>query len=212
MYEGRVMTIGNLDNMYSPAQCYQMMLEATTAYIFMFMHSDVVIHDDFWLPKVMGHFSDKQVVAVGLGGATSLGNKDLYRKPYDIRNMARGGYASNQDDAEVHGERLDGYRQVAVLDAFFMAIRVGWLRNIGGWPTKHLTHHCLDLWLACEAARHHKKIMMEGCSCVHHGGARSCSEAYAKAAWLQGGTIDSDHAIPHRWIYEKYGDTLPIII
>lgn len=216
--DGLISIVYNYKNYWSPAQCYQILLDEgrdirrSDPDILIYMHTDVVIHSDFWLSRVLSHFDKKDVVAVGLGGATSLGTKDLYRKPYRIENMVRGGYASNQDDAEVHGERFDGWRRVAVLDAFFMAINVKWLKSRGGWPAKHLTHHCLDTWLACEAARDKKTIILDGCSCLHKGGAMSCSEAYLRAPWLQGGSVDSDHAIPHRWLYEEYKDVLPINI
>jgi GT2 family glycosyltransferase len=179
--------------------------------ILVYTHSDVTIHDPEWLLNVLlviGYFPN--VVAVGLGGALSLGNKDLYRKPYNIRNMARGHYMSNQTDAQIHGERFTGVHRVAVLDAFFMAIRTDWLRSIGGWPTKHLTHHCLDLWLACEAARHNKGIWMTGVSCTHHGGGTSVKPIYKDAKWLQAGSLESDHILPHLWLYNEYRDVLPI--
>jgi len=119
---------------------------------------------------------------------------------------------SNQTDAQVHGERFTGCRRVAVLDAFLMAIRTDWLRSIGGWPTQHLTHHCLDLWLACEAARHNKEIWMTGVSCTHHGGGSSTKPIYKDAKWLQAGSMESDHILPHLWLYNEYRDVLPIII
>lgn len=214
----------NFGNVESPCSLYQDLLERhDDAEILIYIHNDVTIHDPQWLnrvlkafePSIFGAMDDRypnDVVAVGLGGATALGNKDLYRKKYSIWNMARHGYASNQTDAEVHGERFTGVRQVAVLDAFLMAVRVDWLRSIGGWPTKHLTHHCLDLWLACEAARHHKQIWMVGASCTHHGGGTSTKPSYQNAAWLQGGSLESDHQLPHKWLYQEYPDVLPIIV
>lgn len=202
--------ICNYDNLDSPAYCYQTGVYSSFSEITIFIHDDVTLHDPEWLQRVLSAFQNSKVAAVGLGGATSLGSKDLYRKPYDIRNMARGGYASHQTDAETHGERFSGVRQVAVLDAFFMAVRTDWLRSRGGWPTEHLTHHCLDLWLACEAARCGKEIWMTGVSCTHHGGGSSTKPSYGQARWLQGGTLESDHQIPHKWLWNEYRDVLPI--
>ena len=204
-------TLDNTRNLYSPCWMYQKALEDCTTDVLTMLHDDVTIHDPNWHDRIMEQFliSD-EVVAVGLGGAVVLGNRNLYRKPYDIRNMARGGYRSNQTDAETHGERFTGACRVAVLDAFLMAIKVEWLRSRGGWPVEYLTHHCLDLWLACEAARCDKEIWMVGASCIHHGGKTSTSSVYKDAAWLQGGSRESDHQLPHRWLATEYSDVLPI--
>jgi hypothetical protein len=202
--------IWNNINNWSPCESYQQALIFTNSDVIIYCHDDLTIHDPKWLDCVTSCMCIPTVVAVGLGGATGLGTKDLYRKPANIRNLARQGYASNQTDAEVHGERRTGFRGVVVIEQFFMAIRTNWLRSIGGWPTKHLTHHCLDMWLACEAARHRKDIYMVGVSCTHHGGGSSTKPAYKEAVWLQGGTLESDHQIPHRWIYENYRDVLPL--
>jgi len=203
----------NRANRKSPCECYQALLDHCISDVIIYVHDDVTIHDPDWLKRVTHTFAvNLDCVAVGLGGALTLGRRDLYRKPYDIWAMARGNYASNQTDAEVHGARFNGTRRVAVLDAFFMAIRTDWLRRLGngGWPVEHLTHHCLDLWLACEAARDQKEIWMTGIDCTHHGGGSSAGRSYPTARWLQGGTMQSDHQIPHRWLYEEYRDVLPV--
>lgn len=216
--------IDNRDNRRTPCQAYQQALEMTNSEVdvLIYMHDDVSVIDPQWLDKIMMCFSlpistqhpkmPNHVVAVGLGGATALGNHDLYRTPYNIWNMARRGYASNQTDAEVHGDRFSGVRNVAVLDAFCLAVKTDWIRSRGGWPVDHITHHCLDLWLACEAARDNKEIWMVGASCTHHGGGTSTKEAYAKAPWLLGGSREADHSEPHRWLYNEYRDVLPIVL
>lgn len=198
-------------NLDSPCDCYQLLLDDCEADVIIYVHDDVTVHDSLWLTKILEPFYLSHTVAVGLGGAVGLGHPDIYKHPYDIWQLARRGYASNQTDAEVHGERFDGVKRVAVLDAFFMAVRTDWLRHIGGWPTKYLTHHCLDMWLACEAARHKKATWLVGASVTHHGGGTSTKPTYKDAKWLQGGTLESDHAIPHRWLYDNYRDVLPIL-
>ncbi len=204
--------LDNSENRKTPCECYQEILDTCTADILIYLHADVTIHDPEWLTRIMALFENPECVVAGLGGATSLGRPDLYRKTWNIWNMARGGYASNQTDAETHGERFTGDRQVAVLDAFLMAVRVDWLRNRGGWPVKHLSHHCADLWLACEAARDDRQVWMTGASCTHHGGGASTSPAYREAAWLQGGSMETDHILPHRWLASEYIDCLPIVV
>jgi len=206
-----IFRVSNTTNVISPCQAYWRIHQRVLADVIIYIHDDVTIHDADWIDRIMEVFEEHPpAVAVGLGGATKLGSDDLLRKPYDIRNMARSGYASNQTDAEVHGEQFTGVRRVAVLDAFCMAVNRRWLECRGGWPTSKLTHHCLDLWLACEAARDNKDIYMVGASCTHHGGGSSTKEGYAKARWLQGGTLESDHQRPHEWLYREYKDVLPI--
>lgn len=207
-----VRCLDNQDNRLSPCEAHQKLLETSEVDVIIYVHDDVDIHESHWIDGFINLFDNPRCVAAGLGGATALGNRDLYRTPFNIWNMARSGYASNQTDAETHGERFTGVRRVAVLDAFFMAVRADWLRSVGGWPVDHLTHHCLDLWLACEAARDEKEIWQVGVSCTHHGGGTSTKPEYAKAKWLQGQSVENDHILPHRWLYSEYRDVLPITV
>lgn len=207
--------VSNRNNIKSPVECMNVLLNNSTEDILIYTHDDLTIYDSSWHSRLMSCFSDDvknylDTIAVGFGGALGLGHPDLYKRPYNMQDMARQNYFSNQTDAEVHGKRFEGISQVAVLDAFIMAVRRDFLLSIGGWPQSHLTHHCSDLWLACEAAKADKQIYMTGVSCTHHGGGTSTKGVYKSAKWLQGGSLDSDHQEPHRWLYENYRDVLPI--
>lgn len=201
--------LDNRKNYYSPRYWYQQAFDLFTEDILVYTHDDLTIHDTNWHRRVMYCFdTDTSVVAVGLGGALGLGVPDLYKKPYKLDDMARQSYWSNQTDAEVHGQQTSGLLNVAVLDAFFMAVRREFLMSLGGWPM-FLTHHGLDLWLACEAKRRNKSIVMTGVSCTHHGGGTSIKQIYQDASWLQGGSLDRDHQTPHEFLYDIYRDVLP---
>lgn len=201
----------NRENLVTPCQAYQFLLEETEADVLAYVHDDVEVYDPNWLTRVMDVFENNpKCVAVGLGGATSLGRPNLYKRPYRIEDMARGGYASNQRDAETHGERFTGDRRVAVLDAFFQAVRVDWLRSVGGWPVERITHHGADLWLGCMAARTEHEIVMCGIDVAHFGGGTSVKPIYQQARWLQGGSVASDHILPHRFLFEEFRNDLPI--
>lgn len=202
----------NRCNGISPCEAYERLLVRSKADLLVYLHDDVTIHDLNWVRRIVRLFDNQNCIAVGFGGAVALGHPNLYKLPYQISNMARRGYASNQTDWEVHGELEKGDRRVAVLDAFCMAVRTDFLRDCGGWPTIHLTHHCLDLWLACEAARRGKEIWMAGVSCTHHGGGTSTKPAYRSAKWLRGGSLEEDHRRPHKWLYETYRDVLPLTV
>lgn len=209
----------NTSNIRTPCQCYQesflnvTCVPETVPEVIIWMHDDIEIFDPEWLPKVLAVFSSHpDCIAVGLGGATSLGRESLYKRPYRISDMARGDYASAQRDWSVHGTYLDGVRRVAVLDAFFLAVRTNFLREVSGWPVGHIGHHGIDLWLACEAARQEKEIWAVGIDCVHSGGGTSTKPVYRDAKWLQGGGLVSDHEAPHKWLWQEYRDVLPIRI
>jgi hypothetical protein len=204
-----IVELDNTDNALTPCQAYQRLLEGSEVEICIWAHDDVTIHDPDWLDRVLEPFARPDCVTVGLGGALSLGHPDLYKRPYRLQDMARGGYRSNQTDWQTHGEQETGSCRVAVCDAFFLAVRRDWLLKIGGWPVKHLSHHGLDLFLGCEAARHRKETWMVGVSCTHHGGGTSTKPIYRDAKWLQGGSLERDHQAPHEFLYSAYRDVLP---
>ncbi len=205
-----ITVIDNSENLMSPCQAYQLALDQTQSDVICMIHQDVTIHDPDWMSRVEALFENKKCVAVGFGGATGLGTRDLYRKPFRIQNMVRLGYAGNQDDWETHGAHFTGDRQVAVLEQFFMAIRVDWLRSRGGWPIQNLRHHLLDAFIACEAARDDREVWQCGLACLHSGGQVSTSALYRNAVWLIGGSMESDHVLPHVLMADAYRDVLPI--
>ena len=200
----------NVTNYHSPCYAYNYLLEDSHEDVIIYLHDDVTIHDSNWLNRITRLFNNPECVCVGFGGAAQLGHDDLYKVGYRLPYMARQGYVSNQTDWQTHGGHFEGDRQVAVVDAFCMAVRTGFLSGLGGWPVGHLTHHCLDLWLACEAARAGREVWMAGVSCTHHGGGSSTKPAYQRAKWLQGGSLEEDHRRPHRWLFDNYRDVLPI--
>lgn len=202
--------VNNKRNSLAPCCAYQALYKTSDSELIIYAHDDLTIHDQLWLPMVQEPFNDSRVAVVGLGGATRLGNPDIYKRAYRLQDMARGGYCSNQTDWQTHGTHETGAKRVAVVDAFFMAVRRSFLSQVGGWPTNELTHHCLDLWLACEAARRGYETWMVGVSCTHHGGGTSTNPMYRSAKWLKGDSLETDHQEPHRWLYETYRDVLPI--
>lgn len=209
--------IDNISNSRTPCQCLHdayldaFSLPAIVPKILIFLHDDLDIYDPDWHAKVLALFSSNPACAVvGLGGGSSLGRESLYKRPYRISDLARGGYVSNQRDWQVHGGHLDGTQRVAVVDAFFMAVRTDFLLECDGFPVDRLSHHCIDLWLACEAARKNKEVWAIGIDCLHHGGGTSTKKVYGEAQWLQGKTLVGDHEAPHKWLHEEYGDVLPI--
>lgn len=207
-----VTIISNRENLMTPCEAYQKALDSTNSDVLVMLHDDLEIHDPEWLTRFLHLFENDKCVAVGLGGAVGLGTYDLFRKPFAVPQLARIGYTSNQDDAETHGGRFTGDRRVVVLEQFCMGVRVEWLRSIGGWPVEHLSHHLLDGFIACEADRGNWEVWQASCACHHAGGQSSTSPVYRNASWLLGGTMESDHILAHRWLYDSYPDVLPISV
>lgn len=180
--------------------------------ILIYMHDDVTIHAGEWLERVCLELMTPEVAIVGLGGARGIGVPDLYKVPYRIQDLIRIGYSSNQTDAETHGERDAGERRVAVVDGFFMAIRGSFLAEVGGWDWIQSNFHCYDTAMCLEAIRRGWQVAMVGAECTHHGGGTSTTPAYAEWCKERGTTMELEHELPHRWLYERYRDILPYMV
>jgi GT2 family glycosyltransferase len=178
--------------------------------ILIYIHDDVSIYDSNWLERVCLELMDPKVAIVGLGGATGIGVPDIYKQPYRIQQLIRSDYRSNQRGWEVHGLQETGERRVAVVDGFFMAIKGEFLREIGGWSWIESNFHCYDLAMCLEAYRRGWEVRTCGVDCDHHGGGTSTRKEYAEFCAAHATTIEEDHARPHRWLYDRYRDLLPL--
>lgn len=220
-----LVTFDNKENNLTPCEAYQYLFDDLRSQfdVIIYLHDDVTIYDPEWKDKILRLFDNPQCVCAGFGGAPVLGQEGLYKRPYRISDMARSDYQSNQRDWNVHGGHLSGDLRVSVVDAFAMAIRTDFIVWCGGWPVNRLSHHCLDLWMGCEAARAGKEVWVTDVDCMHWGGGTSTKPVYRDAAWLLGedgyanrklggkkGDLVSDHEVPHKWLWEEYRDVLPI--
>jgi GT2 family glycosyltransferase len=178
--------------------------------VIVFMHDDVEIFDPHWAEEIDEMFiSDPSLAIVGLGGATGIGTPDLYKRPYHITQLIRTNYASNQRDWQVHGTHETGIRDVAVVDGFFMAIRVKFLDEIGGWTWIKSDFHCYDLAMCLMAIRRGWKVKMIGLDCHHHGGGTSTRPEYQKWCEERGTDMGREHSEPHLWLANEFRDLLP---
>lgn len=174
-----------------------------------YLHDDVTIHDGDWAERVLAEFQDPTIGVVGFGGALIHGHPDLYRKPYELTQLARFGYLSNMDDAEAHGQRLTGTCDVAVLDGFALIMRRALLAAVGGWPVNQMVFHCYDYWLCCTAHRLGYRVRLVGVRCHHAGGMTSTKPAYQDWLASRGLTDAQTHEESHRYIYDGFQDVLP---
>ena len=183
----------------------------TDATVVGFLHADLTIHEAGWDQRVLEAFEDENVGVVGFVGATRLGVDEIYKVPYDYRQLARGDVWSNLSDWSEHGGHETGTRAVAVLDSCAVFCRHSLLDRIGGWPVSRYPNssHCSDLWICCMAARLHMQTHMVGVAATHRSGGRgSLGEA-----WLNDRGGDQKlHRLAHELIYEDFRPELPLRI
>lgn len=175
------------------------------------LHADLTIHEVGWDTRVLLEFEQHEDCAVvGFGGALRLGHPDIYRVPYSWQQLARGGFMSNLTDAEAHGTREQGSREVACVDGFALFVRRRVLDLIGGWPLGRYpdNSHCIDQWVNLMARRYGYTTRMVGVSCTHTSGGKGA----AGVEWLEkheGGDVDS-HRRAHKVLYDEFRDLLPL--
>ena len=166
-------------------------------------------HERAWDERILKAFEDEQTTVVGVVGATTLGHSDIYKTHYDFRQLARGNVWSNLTDAEAHGGRDAGTREVAVIDSCAVFVRRNLLERVGGWPVGRYPNssHCSDLWICCAVRRLGLRVQLVGISCTH----RSGGKGGAGTSWLdaRGGDI-AMHQRAHVVTYESIRDVLPI--
>ena len=165
-----------------------------------YVHDDVLIHETCWDLRVVHEFRDQEVAMVGFGGALGHANSNLYTTPYHLPNLARQAFMSNMRDAEKHGARFAGERDVSVLDGFAVFIRRSFLDQIGGWPQDgRVGYFMYTEFMCCMARRMQKKIRLVGVDCEHLGGRSSGLKPEQKF----------DYDGEHLYIYKEFRDVLP---
>jgi|SRR5215510_3229291 len=183
---------------------YQALYMESDEEVLCYLHDDVICREQDWDKRILKEFEDEKVAIVGAGGATRHGTRDLYKQPYHLPNLRRDGYCSNVDDAETHGERFDGSKDVAVLDGFGLFVRRSFLDRIGGWSlvARGCDFYCYDYAICAIARRYGYRIRVVGLRCHHLGGATSTKG-------VEGITGQEAYDKSHRWFYEEFRDVMP---
>lgn len=186
--------------------------EVKNADILGFLHDDILIHEDGWDTRVLDEFNDPNVVVVGFGGGLAQGHPDIYKIPYELTQLGRSYYISNDDHAEKHGYRFTGSCDVAVLDSLSMFIRREFLDSLGGWPQDFPPNHCLDHWISLSAHKHGKKVRVIGVKTFHKGGQTTVTnqDYHAWAQITEWGSDAEMHKQAHRMIYDQFRGVLPV--
>jgi hypothetical protein len=186
---------------------------ATDVDVLGYMHSDLFIHEKGWNERVLNEFEADDVAIVSFGGSLRHGSPDLYRTPYVYTQLARSPFLSNMTDAEAHGFRETGARDVAVVDSMAFFVRRSFLDRIGGWPVAtYPPNHCSDYWCCLMAHRHRQRIRMVGVS-ITHGGGGVGRGGFNYPAWAATTRWHDDatmHRVGHDLIYNDFRDVLPV--
>src|SRR6266849_7706583 len=77
----------------------------TSGDVIAYFHNDLYIHTPDWDKIVLKEFENPNVAVAGFFGALCHGRDDIYKAPFDFRQLVRAGCISNLVDAEVHGAR-----------------------------------------------------------------------------------------------------------
>ena len=178
---------------------YQDIYENTRETVIAYVHDDLVCHEQDWDFTVMQEFLDTNVGVVGVAGAWGHGDPDLYQKPYELPQLARRGFMSNMRDAEKHGSRFRGARDVVVLDGIALFVRREVLTKAGGWPKSGVDYFMYSEWLCCMARRFGYRIRLVGLNVDHLGGKSTGLNPNAKF----------DYEGEHRFLYDNFRDVLP---
>lgn len=185
--------------------------------LFLFLHDDVQVLDQGWDSYIVRSFASRPKCGLaGFGGGTAFGDPDIYKIPYDYRQLARYGFVSNMKEAESHGERGTEPVRVAALDGFSLITTREFYERIGGWSaclSRRVFFHEYDAWISCMAARHGYEVWMLPFSCHHAGGGTSVRRAtdYTGVLHRLGySTPEELYMEGHRVIYEEFIDVLPI--
>lgn len=211
----------------------------TEASVIACLHDDVEITTPDWDTHVLQFFRSHPACGLaGFGGGRALGHPAIYKTDYDPMQLARGGFVSNMQDAEAHGERGTEAEQVACLDGFSQIGRRDFWQgrysptfdragNIAQsahdrYPDGNLftlmakwgiVHHAYDAALGCMARRTGWETWMIPIACHHYGGVTAVGDTgYADWADKHTGTDHGDHVFwrnAHAIVYEEFKDVLP---
>jgi len=181
--------------------------------IIAFTHNDVEFLEKDWDLKVLQEFEkNSEAGIVGAYGAKRIGTEDIYKTPYLMQQLARGGNVSNcLMDQEIHGFRnlANKFENVAVFDGFFMAIKKELLDKTKGFSDILPLHHSYDNLICIQSIENGYENIVISLELNHLGGRTDVGEDWTAGT---GKTKQEIHEDAHPPLYEYCRGKLPIMI
>jgi GT2 family glycosyltransferase len=185
----------------------------STGEIVLFMHNDLMIYEHDFDEKLKQAFEkNKEVGAIGAFGAKCLGSSDIYTKPYEMSQLARGGNISNaRMDKSIHGFRnlQNDFENVAVFDGMFMCIKRELLDKVDGFDAITETFHNYDNLICIKSLQNGYENIVIGLDVDHLGGRTTVPENWSEKFGKTKQEVHED-AHPPLWRYGK--GILPVMI
>ena len=181
--------------------------------IIVYTHNDVEFLEKGWDLKVIKAFEKHpEAGIIGAYGAKGIGTADIYKTPYKMEQLARGGNVSDCPmDKTVHGFRNleNEFENVAVFDGFFMAIKKELLNKTNGFSDILPEHHNMDNLICIQSLENGYENILIPLGLFHRGGMTDVGQDWAS---VFGKTKQQVHKDSHPPLYEYCKGKLPIWI
>jgi GT2 family glycosyltransferase len=184
-----------------------------TSDIVVITHNDTEFREKGWDDKIRQAFEEHEEAGIiGAYGAKRIGTEDIYKTPYQMQQLARGGNVSNCEmDMEVHGFRNleHEFENVAVFDGFFMAIKKELLDKTQGFSDILPQHHNMDNLICIQSLEYGYENIVIPLNIFHRGGMTDVGQNWAEGF---GKTKQEIHTEAHVPLYEYGRGKLPILV
>lgn len=141
--------------------------------ILIVVHNDVFIYDHWFDQRVIAEFEkDPKIGIIGAFGSQGCGEygERLQDVPMYMAGSVCAG-KTNMLEAEVHGLRMKKETNaVSILDGFFMAFRMDFLRKTNGFDQRYQFHHYYDRDICLESLKHGYNNLVIDLKCHHLSG------------------------------------------
>lgn len=171
------------------------------------LHNDVYVLDHGWNMDVTNEFEDDPKLGLaGFLGAEGCG-----------ANGGRMNTVSNLLEAEIHGNRVEGVRKVAIFDGLALIARREMLDQVGGFDQGYTYHHFYDRDISLASFFGGWTNKMIGIYCHHRSGVTANRPEYGKWIAEKMGTKEGEGDLKsylqseQRFI-SKWSARLPILV
>lgn len=192
--------------------------QVQAADVLVFCHDDIEVYEN-WTEYLDILFTARPNIGlIGLHGALGLGTEEIYRRRYELTQLARIRPVSNMQDAEQHGRRSTVPLQVATVDGFFMAVRTEAYKAVGGWEAclkDGIPYHMYDHWMAMALREKGYETWLAPIYCKHYGGGTEVKQSEKYETWAKENgfnEISDVHKKGHEAFYKRFKGQLPIRI